>query len=99
MQRCLKFVKHLGHFGVEATVITVDPAQATYPVLDASLLSEVPARVRVIHTPTTEPFESYKKLTGRAVPYGGFANEGKPGPVQHLVCALPGDCAETKVLS
>ena len=91
VQRCLKFVKHLGHFGVEATVITVDPAQATYPVLDASLLSEVPARVRVIHTPTTEPFESYKKLTGRAVPYGGFANEGKPGLLQKALRFVRGN--------
>ncbi|OGX87786.1 hypothetical protein BEN47_00855 [Hymenobacter lapidarius] len=82
MQRCLKFVKHLGSFGVEATVITVDAAQATYPVRDESLLAEVPASVRVIRTGTTEPFESYKKLTGRAVPYGGFANEGKPGLLQ-----------------
>ena len=82
VQRCLKFVKHLGAFGVEATVITVDPAQATYPVRDESLLAEVPAGVRVIRTATSEPFESYKKLTGRAVPYGGFANEGKPGLMQ-----------------
>ena len=82
VQRCLKFVKHLGRFGVEATVITVDAAQATYPVRDESLLAEVPAGVRVIRTATSEPFESYKKLTGRAVPYGGFANEGKPGLMQ-----------------
>ena len=82
VQRCLKFVKHLGSFGVVPTVITVDAAQATYPVRDESLLAEVPADVRVIRTATSEPFESYKKLTGRAVPYGGFANEGKPGLMQ-----------------
>ena len=91
VQRCLKFVKHLGHFGVEPTVITVDPAQATYPVLDESLLAEVPAGVRVIRTKTSEPFESYKKLTGRAVPYGGFANEGKPGPLQKALRFVRGN--------
>ena len=91
VQRCLKFVKHLGHFGVEATVITVDPAQATYPVQDASLLAEVPAGVRVIRTGTTEPFESYKKLTGRAVPYGGFVNEGKPELVQKALRFVRGN--------
>ncbi|MDO7853458.1 glycosyltransferase family 4 protein [Hymenobacter convexus] len=91
VQRCLKFVKHLGHFGVEPTVITVDPAQATYPVRDESLLAEVPAGVRVIRTGTTEPFESYKKLTGRAVPYGGFANEGKPGAMQKVLRFVRGN--------
>jgi glycosyltransferase involved in cell wall biosynthesis len=91
VQRCLKFVKHLASFGVEATVLTVDPAQATYPVRDESLLAEIPASVRVIHTATSEPFESYKKLTGRAVPYGGFANEGKPGLVQKALRFVRGN--------
>jgi glycosyltransferase involved in cell wall biosynthesis len=91
VQRCLKFVKHLASFGVEATVLTVDPAQATYPVRDESLLAEIPASIRVIHTATSEPFESYKKLTGRAVPYGGFANEGKPGLVQKALRFVRGN--------
>jgi glycosyltransferase involved in cell wall biosynthesis len=91
VQRCLKFVKHLGSFGVEPTVITVDPAEATYPVRDESLLAEVPAGVRVIRTRTSEPFESYKKLTGRAVPYGGFANEGKPGLMQKALRFVRGN--------
>ncbi|HEX8327594.1 MAG TPA: glycosyltransferase family 4 protein [Hymenobacter sp.] len=91
VQRCLKFVKHLGHFSVEPTVITVDPAHATYPVLDESLLAEVPPEVRVIRTKTSEPFESYKKLTGRAVPYGGFANEGQPGLMQKALRFVRGN--------
>ncbi|GAA4349566.1 glycosyltransferase [Hymenobacter saemangeumensis] len=91
VQRCLKFVKHLGAFGVEPTVITVDPAQATYPVRDESLLADVPPGVRVIQTKTSEPFESYKKLTGRAVPYGGFANEGKPGLLQKALRFVRGN--------
>ena len=84
VQRCLKFVKHLAEFGVEPTVITVDPARATYPVRDESLLADVPAGVRVIRTDTAEPFGSYQKLTGRAVPHGGFANEGRPGLLQKV---------------
>nr|WP_213017936.1 glycosyltransferase family 4 protein [Hymenobacter negativus] len=91
VQRCLKFVKHLGHFNVEPTVITVDADQGTYPVRDESLQAEVPAGVRVIRTKTSEPFESYKKLTGRAVPYGGFANEGKPGLMQKALRFVRGN--------
>lgn len=91
VQRCLKFVKHLAEFGVEATVITVDPARATYPVLDESLLAEVPPQVRVIRTDTAEPFGSYQKLTGRAVPHGGFANESRPSLLQQAARFVRGN--------
>ncbi len=91
MQRCLKWVKYLPELGVEPTVITVDPDQASYPVRDESLLHEVPPSVRVIRTPTLEPFESYQKLTGRAVPHGGFANEGKPSFTQQAMRFVRGN--------
>ncbi|RIY09318.1 glycosyltransferase [Hymenobacter rubripertinctus] len=85
MQRSLKFVKYLPQCGVEPTVITVDPGRAAYPVLDESLAADVPAGVRVIRTDTFEPFDSYKKLTGRRqVPYGGFVGESKTSRVQQL---------------
>jgi glycosyltransferase involved in cell wall biosynthesis len=91
VQRCLKWVKYLPELGVEPTVITVDPDQASYPVRDESLLREVPPGVRVIRTATLEPFESYQKLTGRAVPHGGFANEGKPSAVQQALRFVRGN--------
>jgi glycosyltransferase involved in cell wall biosynthesis len=91
VQRCLKWVKYLPELGVEPTVITVDPDQASYPVRDESLLREVPPGVRVIRTATLEPFESYQKLTGRAVPHGGFANEGKPSAVQQAMRFVRGN--------
>nr|WP_246601936.1 glycosyltransferase family 4 protein [Hymenobacter profundi] len=85
VQRSLKFVKHLPALGVEPTVVTVDPERGAYPVLDESLLAEVPAGVRVIRTDTSEPFGSYKKLTRREqIPYGGFANESKTSFTQRL---------------
>jgi glycosyltransferase involved in cell wall biosynthesis len=91
VQRCLKWVKYLPGLGVEPTVITVDPAQATYPVRDESLLHDVPLGVRVIRTPTREPFGSYQKLTGRAVPHGGFANEGRPSFAQKAMRFVRGN--------
>ncbi len=84
VQRSLKFVKHLPQVGVEPTVITVDPHQGAYPVLDESLAADVPAGVRVIRTSTFEPFDSYKKLTGKQVPYGGFVGESKTSLVGRL---------------
>jgi len=91
VQRCLKWVKYLPGLGVEPTVITVDADQATYPVRDESLLHEVPPGVRVIRTATLEPFGSYQKLTGRAVPHGGFANEGAPSLTQQAMRFVRGN--------
>ncbi|WP_245326265.1 glycosyltransferase family 4 protein [Hymenobacter wooponensis] len=84
VQRSLKFVKHLPQFGVEPTVITVDPTQGAYPVLDHSLEADIPVGVRVIRTNTFEPFDSYKKLTGKQVPFGGFVGESKTSLIQRL---------------
>lgn len=76
VQRCLKFVKHLPEFGIIPTVITVSEKEGSYPVLDHSLAADIPAGIRVIRTSTSEPFEFYKKFTGKQeIPYGGFANE------------------------
>ncbi len=92
MQRCLKFVKHLPEFGVQPTVITVDARQASYPVLDQTLLAEVPQDVRVIRTSTREPFEFYKKITGKKdIPFGGFANTGQETWKQKLFKFLRGN--------
>ena len=91
VQRCLKWVKYLPELGVEPTVITVDADQATYPVRDESLRREVPPSVRIIRTATLEPFGSYQKLTGRAVPHGGFANEGTPSLTQKALRFVRGN--------
>ncbi|KAA9345816.1 glycosyltransferase family 4 protein [Adhaeribacter soli] len=92
VQRCLKFVKHLPEFNVEPTVVTVSEHEGAYPLFDNSLLAEVPENVRVFRTATSEPFEYYKKLTGKKeIPYGGFANEKKTGLVQKLFKFLRGN--------
>lgn len=85
VQRWLKTAKEWQRSGQELTVLTVDPAAATYPVQDESLLQEV-AEIRTVTTPATDWFAAYQRLTGRKeVPYSGFANQaGKPGPLQAL---------------
>jgi glycosyltransferase involved in cell wall biosynthesis len=76
VQRCLKFVKHLPEFGIRPTVITVSEKEGSYPILDETLAADIPAGIRVIRTSTNEPFEFYKKITGKKeIPYGGFAND------------------------
>lgn len=92
VQRCLKFVKHLPEFGILPTVITVDETKAAYPVLDNTLAAEIPKEVRVFRTNTSEPFDFYKKLTGKSeIPYGGFANEDQDSWSQKLFKFLRGN--------
>ena len=92
VQRCLKFARHLPHFGIEPTVLTVDPAQAAYPVRDESLVHDVPPGLRVIRTATTEPFGVYQKVSGaEAIPYGGFANVSRTSRKQQLFKFLRGN--------
>ena len=82
VQRGLKFCKYFPQFGVQPTVLTVDEKQASYPVLDPSFEKEVPQGLQVHRTPTTEPFEYYKKLTGKKeIPFSGFANQKKADTV------------------
>ncbi|MDX5348234.1 MAG: glycosyltransferase family 4 protein [Hymenobacteraceae bacterium] len=92
VQRCLKFVKHLPEFGIEPTVVTVKEDEASYPVIDNSLQQDVPDNVRVIRTSTTEPFEYYKKLTGKKeIPFGGFANDKNESFTQKIFKFLRGN--------
>lgn len=85
VQRSLKFVKFLYSYGYEPIVITVNPAKASYPVIDHSLSAEIPVHTKVIRTNTFEPFRLYEILTRKKeIPHSGFANEGKPSPEQKL---------------
>ncbi|MBS1637168.1 MAG: glycosyl transferase family 1 [Bacteroidetes bacterium] len=63
VQRCLKFVKYLRNFGWEPIVYTAENGEM--PVIDNSLLKDIPQGVEVIKTPIWEPYSVYKKFIGR----------------------------------
>ncbi|MDN3666888.1 glycosyl transferase family 1 [Algibacter miyuki] len=54
VQRWLKFVKYLPEFGVKPIVYI--PENPNYPLLDESLIAEVPKEVTVIKQPISEPY-------------------------------------------
>jgi len=73
VQRWLKFVKYLQEFGVEPVVYTV--ANPKYPIIDASLESEIPANITVLKQPIWEPntiLSLFKKNTTKES--AGFLN-------------------------
>ncbi|MCF6271312.1 MAG: glycosyltransferase family 4 protein [Melioribacteraceae bacterium] len=63
VQRALKFVKYLPQFGWEPIVLTVENPDS--PVDDTSLFGDIPEGTKVYKTKSLEPFELYKKFTGR----------------------------------
>lgn len=78
VQRTLKFVKYFPEFGLKPVVLTVDPLKASYPVVDDSLMKDVPPDVKVITTDSFEPLNILSSIAGKKnVPYGGFANANK----------------------
>lgn len=92
VQRSLKFVKYLTAFGIEPIVITVDPSQATYPILDESLLKEVSADVKVIRTRSFEPLKVLAAVKGKDnIPHGGFANTNKESITQKTLRFIRGN--------
>jgi len=63
VQRWLKFVKYLRDFGWEPIIYTPENPEA--PQTDESLLKEIPAEVKVLKAKVWEPYQLYKRFTGR----------------------------------
>ncbi len=63
VQRVLKHVKYLPEFGWNPIVLTVENGQ--FPARDESLLSEIPAGMKVYRTRIFEPYDLYRLLTGK----------------------------------
>ena len=78
VQRWLKFSKYLSEFGCTPVILTVDENQASYAQLDHSLAEEINPDLHVHKTRTFEPYNLYRRLTGKKeIPYGGFSNQKK----------------------
>lgn len=78
VQRWVKFVKYLREFGWEPVVYTV--SNGDYPILDQTLAAEIPNDIEVIKTPIWEPFDLYKRFTGKKKEQkmdANFLSEGK----------------------
>ena len=63
LQWPLKIIKHLPSFEWQPLVLTVD--EDTFSQKDETFLGEIPEGVKVIHAKSYEPFNIYKKFTGK----------------------------------
>lgn len=60
VQRWLKFAKYLPDFGWKPVIYT--PENPSYPLLDESLIAEVPEDIEIIRTKIWEPYQLAEKL-------------------------------------
>lgn len=60
VQRWLKFAKYLPELNIEPTIFT--PENPSYPLLDESLVKEIPPSLNVIKTKIWEPYQWAEKL-------------------------------------
>ncbi len=67
VQRWLKFAKYLPEFGVEPIIYT--PENPSYPIIDETLLEEVPSDIKVVKTKIWEPYQIAEKLNPKAKEY------------------------------
>lgn len=61
--RTLKIAKHLRSFGWEPIIYTA--SNPSYPYLDKDNFKDIPDGVEIIKKPIIEPFDIFKKLSGR----------------------------------
>ena len=93
VQRWLKFVKYLRDFGWEPVIYT--PSNPEFPVIDDSLANDIPAGIEVIRVPIWEPYEFYKKITGKKstskINSGFLNNKKSPGLLEQLSVWIRGN--------
>ena len=64
VQRWLKFVKYLSHFGWKPIIYT--PKNPEYPSVDNSLQKDVPKNIEILTKEIVEPDAAYKKVLGKS---------------------------------
>jgi hypothetical protein len=92
VQRWVKFVKYLRDFGWEPVVYV--PENPEYPSLDATFANDLPEELEVIKRPIREPYNIYRKLTGKGnepINAGFITENAKKGWKDALAIRLRGN--------
>ena len=92
VQRWLKFVKYLPDFGIEPIVYC--PENPNYPIVDASLVSDVSPNLTVLKTPIREPYkwaQLFSKSKTANLSKGLISNRKKQSIVEKLLLFVRGN--------
>jgi glycosyltransferase involved in cell wall biosynthesis len=92
VQRWLKFVKYLPEFEVEPVVYT--PENPNYPIVDESLIKEIPDNITVIKQPINEPYRIanvISKGSAQNISKGLIPSELKQNLIQKFLLYVRGN--------
>ncbi len=92
VQRWLKFVKYFKEFGIEPIVYC--PENPTYPMLDTSLATEIPAGTTVLQRPIVEPYRwasLFSKKETKTISKGLIAAQQQQSLVQRILLYIRGN--------
>lgn len=92
VQRWLKFVTYLRDFNIEPVVYI--PENPNYPLLDKSLVAEIPTGIRVLKQPIFEPYkfaEIFSRGDSKTISSGIIAKEQEQSAIQKLMLFVRGN--------
>lgn len=92
VQRWLKFVTYLREFNIEPVVYI--PENPSYPLVDQSLVAEVPQELQIIKQPIFEPYrfaEIFSKADSKTISSGIIAKEQEQSALQKLMLYIRGN--------
>ncbi|MBT8244785.1 MAG: glycosyltransferase [Winogradskyella sp.] len=92
VQRWLKFVKYLPEYDIEPIVYC--PLDPNYPIVDESLLDELPEHIKVIKQPISEPYRFAKllsKKSSKAISTGVIPKKEKQSLIERLLLYVRGN--------
>ncbi|WPY99994.1 glycosyltransferase family 4 protein [Christiangramia sp. OXR-203] len=92
VQRWLKFVTYLRDFSIEPVVYI--PENPNYPLLDKSLVAEIPTGIRVLKQPIFEPYkfaEIFSRGDSKTISSGIIAKEQEQSAIQKLMLFVRGN--------
>ncbi|MBW2938012.1 glycosyltransferase family 4 protein [Aureisphaera sp. CAU 1614] len=91
VQRWLKFVKYFRNFEVEPVLFI--PKNPHYPIIDESLLAEIPKDLEIIRHPIKEPYKYARLLSKKKTKKisSGIIDEKKPSVIEKLLLYARGN--------
>ncbi|WP_055444970.1 glycosyltransferase family 4 protein [Lacinutrix himadriensis] len=92
VQRWLKFVKYLPEFDIEPIVYI--PENPNYPLIDASLISEVSKELTIIKQPISEPYKFagfLSKKNAKSISKGLIPEQKKQTVIEKLMLFVRGN--------
>lgn len=92
VQRWLKFVKYLPNYGIHPVVYI--PENPSYPLIDESLIKEVPENVTLLKQPIKEPYklaEFLSKKSSQTISSGVIPKKNKQSLIQQLMLYVRGN--------